>query len=409
MSNAFWHGFGDMNAISHNGPFVVTKGEGCWVWDDKGNKYFDAAGALWYVNVGHGRKEIAQAMYDQASQIASYSSFGDCTTPSTIELANTVASIAPNPDSKVFFTLGGSDAIDTAMKIARRYWTLKGNPDKQVILFRDNGYHGMNIGGTSIAGIGPNNENLGDFVTNVAQVSWDNADDVIAAIDAIGEGKIAALFCEPVMGAGGVRIAPDTYLQAIRKACSERNILFVADEVITGFGRCGDWFASSRYNLEPDMMTIAKGLTSGYSPMGAVVAAPSVWNEFYREGAGIFRHGYTYGGHATSAAAGLANIKIIADERLPQHVAELEDYFTQAVKTLEDIDVVREVRAGVGFLGAIQLEDPTTAPHWYEKCRAAGVISRAIWTGSLQIAPPLVITKDEIDQMVALFRKGLTS
>ncbi len=408
MSNAFWHGFADMHAISTQGPLVISKGEGSWVWDANGKKYFDAAGALWYMNVGHGRHQIADAMADQARRIASYSSFGEAVTDTTIELANTVASLAPNPDSKVFFTLGGSDAIDTAIKISRRYWAMRNQPKKQAIIFRNNGYHGMNVGGTSIAGIGPNNENYGDFITNVAQVSWDDADDVIATMDRIGEDNIAAMFCEPVMGAGGVRIAPDTYLHAVRKACSERNILFVADEVITGFGRCGDWFASNRFGLEPDMMTVAKGLTSGYSPMGAVIAAPSVWNEFYREGAGVFRHGFTYGGHAVSAAAGLANIKIMADEKLPQHVAELEGKFASALRTLEDLPNVAEVRTGVGFLGGIQMTDPASAPAMYARCRDAGVISRAIWGGALQVAPALSTTSDEIDQMVALFRAGLS-
>ena len=409
MSNAFWHGFADMHAIEKTGPVVITRGEGSWIWDQDGKKYFDAAGALWYVNVGHGRRAIAEAMAAQVSLIASYSSFGDCTTASTIELANLVASLAPNPDSKVFFTLGGSDAIDTAIKIARRYWTLKGQPKKQGIVFRDNGYHGMNVGGTSIAGIGPNNDGYGELLGNTVQVSWDDADEAIAAIDAMGEDSIAAFFCEPVMGAGGVRIASEAYLTAMRKACSERNILFVADEVITGFGRCGDWFASNRFNLEPDMMTVAKGLTSGYSPMGAVIAAPSVWREFYREGAGMFRHGFTYGGHATSAAAGLANIKIMMDEKIPAHVAAHEAVFASALRTLEDLPAVREVRSGVGFLGGIQMEDPASAPGFYVKCREAGVISRPIWGGTLQVAPPLTTTKDEIHQMVELFRAGLSS
>lgn len=408
MSNAFWHGFADMHAISEQGPLVLTRGEGSWVWDQSGKKYFDAAGALWYMNVGHGRRRISEAMMAQNALIASYSSFGECVTAPTIELANRVASLAPNPDSKVFFTLGGSDAIDTAIKMARRYWTLREQPQKQVILFRDNGYHGMNVGGTSIAGIGPNNEALGDLVTNVVKVSWDDADEVIAAIDRVGEDNIAALFCEPVMGAGGVRIAPDTYLHAVRKACVERNILFVADEVITGFGRCGDWFASNRFGLVPDLMTVAKGLTSGYSPMGGVIAAPSVWREFYRPGAGMFRHGFTYGGHATSAAAGLANLDIMAEENLPGHVARLEGVFAAALRSLEDLPIVSEVRTGIGFLAGIQIAEPSRAPEMYGKCRDAGVLSRAIWGGTLQVAPPLSTTEDEIHQMVALFRAGLS-
>jgi len=227
MSNAFWHGFADMNAISTNGPLVMTKGEGSWVWDDKGKKYFDAAGALWYMNVGHGRKEIGEAMAAQAADIASYSSFGECTTAPTIELADLVASISPVPDSKIFFTSGGSDSIDTALKMSRRFWTLQGKPSKKVIVFRENGYHGMHAGGTSIAGIPPNNDGYSELVEDVVRVPWDDADEMIATIDRIGEENIAAFFCEPIQGAGGVRIPPDLYLQTVRKACAERNILFV--------------------------------------------------------------------------------------------------------------------------------------------------------------------------------------
>jgi adenosylmethionine-8-amino-7-oxononanoate aminotransferase len=409
MSNAFWHGMADMHAISNNGPLVITKGEGSWIWDEKGKKYFDAAGALWYMNVGHGRKEIGEAMAAQAADIAAYSSFGECTTAPTIELADLVASISPVPDSKIFFTSGGSDSIDTALKMSRRFWTLQGKPSKKVIVFRENGYHGMHAGGTSIAGIPPNNDGYSELVEDVVRVPWDDADEMIATIDRIGEENIAAFFCEPIQGAGGVRIPPDLYLQTVRKACAERNILFVADEVISGFGRCGDWFASTRYGLQPDLMTVAKGLTSGYAPMGAVVAAPSVWETFYAPSAGVWRHGYTYGGHATAAAAGIANIKIMMRENLPAHVAQLEDKFASALRTLEDLDVVSEVRTGVGFLGGIQMADPNIAPAMYGKCRDVGVISRAIWGGTLQVAPPLSTTEAEIDEMVELFRVGLTS
>jgi len=267
----------------------------------------------------------------------------------------------------------------------------------------------MHAGGTSIAGIGPNNDGYSELVEDVVQVPWDDAEEMIATIDRIGEDNIAAFFCEPIQGAGGVRIPPDLYLQTVRKACAERNILFVADEVINGFGRCGDWFASTRYGLQPDLIAVAKGLTSGYAPMGAVIAAPSVWETFYSETAGVFRHGYTYGGHATAAAAGIANINILMREQLPSHVAKLEDKFATALRSLEDIDCVSEVRTGVGFLGGIQMADPSMAPAMYAKCRDVGVISRAIWGGAMQVAPPLTTTADEIDQMVALFRVGLTS
>lgn len=405
MSN-YWHPFSDVNAIDTRGEFVLERGEGSWVWDTAGKKYFDASAALWYVNVGHGRQAIGDAMAAQAGKIASYSNFGDAATPSTLELADLVTSLAPVPDSKIFFTSGGSDSVDTAIKMVRRFWTLKGQPNKKTIITRHRGYHGMHTGGTSIAGIPDNNVGYGDLIREVANVPWDDADELIAHIDRIGEDNIAALFAEPVIGAGGALFAPDMYLETIRKACAERNILFVADEVITGFGRTGYWFASERFNLNPDLILCAKGITSGYAPLGGVIASPSVWKTFAEPDAGIWRHGYTYSGHATACAAGLANLKIMIDEDLPGNVRRNEEYFAAKVKEIQS-PLVDHVRSGVGYLAGIQLVDPTRAMEMYLHCRSQGVLSRPLIGGALQISPALSTTREEIDQVVDLFNNAL--
>jgi len=406
--SAFWHPFADMNAVTNNGELVLVRGQGSWVWDSAGKKYFDGGGALWYCNIGHGREAVAKAMYDQACKIASYSNFGDMATEPAVAAANLVASLAPVPDSRVFFTSGGSDAVDTALKMVRRFWTLKDQPQKKIVIVRENGYHGMHAGGTSLAGIPDNNKGYNELVTDVVKVPWDDSDELIRVIDSIGEDNIAAFYCEPVMGAGGALFAPEMYLQTARKACLERNILFVADEVITGFGRTGEWFASIRYDLQPDLMLVAKGLTSGYAPLGAVVAAPSVWKTFYAPETGVWRHGYTYSGHATATAAALANLKIMMDEDLPGHVRRLEKTFSDAVQTLSDIPAVDHVRSGVGFLAGIQLKEPLRAMEYNSRVREAGLLTRAIVGGAIQISPALSTTEDEIHQMVALYRAGLT-
>ena len=422
MSNAFWHGFADMNAISTNGPLVMTKGEGSWVWDDKGKKYFDAAGALWYMNVGHGRKEIGEAMAAQAADIASYSSFGECTTAPTIELADLVASISPVPDSKIFFTSGGSDSIDTALKMSRRFWTLQGKPSKKVIVFRENGYHGMHAGGTSIAGIPPNNDGYSELVEDVVRVPWDDADQMIATIDRIGEENIAAFFCEPIQGAGGVRIPPDLYLQTVRKACAERNILFVADEVINGFGRCGDWFASTRYGLQPDLITVAKGLTSGYAPMGAMIASDRLFEPF-STGTNMFAHGSTFGGHPVAAAVAMRNLDIMQSEKINEHVREKESVFRKTLEKLYDIPIVGNIR-GEGFFYGIELvKDKETRESFsaQESERILrGFISQALFENGIycrtddrgdpvvQLAPALIANETQFDEIESILRNVLT-
>jgi adenosylmethionine-8-amino-7-oxononanoate aminotransferase len=317
------------------------------------------------------------------------------------------------PSGKVFLTSGGSDSIDSATKIVRRYWSLVGEPDRTVLIRRERAYHGMHAAGTSLSGIPANLEGFGSLLQDVVEVPWDDADALRSTIDRVGAGRVAAFFCEPVIGAGGVFPPPDGYLEAARGVCREAGVLFIADEVITGFGRCGAWFASGRFGLEPDLITCAKGITSGYLPLGAVIAAPSVWEPFWREGAGMFRHGYTYSGHAAVSAAALANLDIIESEALLERAKALEGELTTALAPLAEHPMVGEVRSGTGVLAAVQLEraaladDPGIAVRVALAARRHGIMARALALGALQISPPLAIEQDELEELAAGLKAAL--
>ncbi|MDL9936367.1 aminotransferase class III-fold pyridoxal phosphate-dependent enzyme [Gordonia sp. ABSL1-1] len=409
MSGSLWHGFADMGAVTSTGPFVLTRGEGVYVYDRDGNRYLDATAGLWFTNVGHGRREIADAVADQLGRLAHFSGFGDFTSDVTLELADRLASIAPVPDSKIFFTSGGSDSVDTAAKLARRYWHEQGRPEKEIIVGRTKAYHGMHVAGTALAGIEPNREGYGELMSTTETVEWDNAKSLLGLIERIGADRIAAFFCEPIIGAGGVYLPPEGYLAEVRAICRDHDVLFVADEVVTGFGRIGgdSWFASSRFDLAPDMITTAKGLTSGYVPMGAVFVAPRVAEPFYRGGV-WWRHGYTYGGHAGAAAAAMANLDIIEREGLLAEATRLEGDLARALAPLADLDAVAEVRTGLGAVSAVQLADPAQGLPMVAKLREYGVSSRAAGQGALQISPAFVMSTGEVGELAERLHAALT-
>ena len=407
----FWHSFADMSAVELGGELVVERGEGVHVWGESGRRYLDATAALWYCNVGYGRDEIADAAAAQMRTLSAYSTFGDLSNRPAIELTERVASLAPVQDSRVFLTSGGSDSIDTAAKIARRYWQLVGQPDRTVFITRERAYHGMHIAGTSLAGIEANANGYGALVGDVVRVAWDSAEGLREAIATAGPERVAAFFCEPIVGAGGVFAPPEGYLSEVREICRQTGVLFVADEVITGFGRVGDWFASTRWNLAPDLMTCAKGISSGYLPMGAVIVAPQVADPFWKPGTGMFRHGYTYAGHATVAAAALANLDILEREALPKRALDLEADLAAALAPLADHPMVEEVRAGTGVVAAVQLDtaairmDATLPNRTVAACRDAGIMTRTLATGGLQVSPALVIDHEGLTEL----RDGLAT
>jgi putrescine aminotransferase len=404
-----WHPFSDMGAIEASGEFVIARGEGSSVYDRDGNRYLDATAGLWFTNVGHGRAELAEVAAEQMSRLAAYHTFGDYATQPTLDLADKLAGIAPLPGSKVFFTSGGSDSVDTAAKLARRYWFEVGQPERTVIVGREKAYHGMHYAGTALAGIPGNREGYGQLVADATSVQWDSADDLRATIERVGPEHVAAFFCEPVIGAGGVYPPPEGYLADVRKVCTEYDVLFVADEVVTGYGRIGgSWFASTRFALEPDIVTTAKGLTSGYLPMGAVLVSPKVTEPFFKQDAGVWwRHGYTYSGHATAAAVALANLAIIEREDLLSEATRLESTLARALAPLAGHDRVAEVRCGVGALAAVQLADPGEAAGLARTLRSHGVATRAVGAGGIQISPAFVMTDDEVAEMAEAIAAAL--
>ncbi len=404
---SLWHPFSDMGSVSSNGEFVVARGEGVYVYDTSGRRYLDATAGLWFANVGHGREELAEAAAAQMRSIAAYYTFGDVATPATIDLADRIASLSPMPDTKVFFTSGGSDSIDSAVKLARRYWFELGQPSKRVVIGRTRAYHGTHVGGTALSGLEPNRAGWGDLMPDASTVDGTSAKALLLEIERLGASNIAAFFCEPIIGAGGVYPPADGYLAEVRQICRDNSILFVADEVITGYGRIGGaWFASTRFSLDPDMITTAKGLTSGYLPMGALLVAGSVAEPFYRGGT-WFRHGYTYSGHATSAAVASANLDIVEREDLLSSAARLESTLDKELAVLASHPAVSEVRSGFGAVAAVQLADTTQVFPLIGHLRRHGVSSRAVGAGGLQISPPLTMTDAQVGELVDGFTAAL--
>ncbi|MCD7052028.1 aminotransferase class III-fold pyridoxal phosphate-dependent enzyme [Rhodococcus sp. BH2-1] len=396
-----------MGAVQRDGAFVVSRGEGAYIWDDAGTRYLDATAGLWFSNVGHGRTEIADAVAAQLSKVAHFSNFGDFTSDTTVALAERLGAIAPVPGSKVFFTSGGSDSVDSAAKLARRYWNEMGRPGKKLIVGRQKAYHGMHVAGTALAGIPVNREGYGELMPDARTVGWDDAKSLLELIEREGADAIAAFFCEPIIGAGGIYLPPEGYLTEVRDICREHDILFVVDEVVTGFGRIGgSWFASTRFGLEPDMITTAKGLTSGYVPMGAVFVAPAVAEPFF--GGGVWwRHGYTYGGHAGAAAAAMANLDIVERENLLAESKRLESSLHEHLAPLAEHPRVAEVRSGLGAVAAVQLVDPAEALPFVKTLRAHGVSGRAAGQGAMQFSPSFVMTDEQVAEMAAGVRAAL--
>ena len=397
----------NMGAFRDRG-ITIVRGEASTVWDDAGKALIDISGALWYCNIGYGRAELADAAAAQMRELASYKTYDGFTSPQTEALAERVAEVVPLDGAKVFFTSGGGESIDTAAKLARAYWAATGKPDKHAVISRQFAYHGSNAYGTSLGGMAALTDVYGRLVPDVDQVPWDDAEALAEAIDRAGAENVAAFFAEPIIGAGGVLVPPDGYLDRIQEICREREVLLVLDEVITGFGRVGEWFATGRYGLSPDLITVAKGITSGYIPLGGVIASARVAEPFWAEGTqNVFRHGFTYAGHATACAVGLANLEVIEREGLVQRVRELEPVLADTLRPLADHPAVAEVRTGVGLLGAVELADPSKLPAVIDAAYERGVLVRGIRGVALQVSPPFVITEDELVQTAQVFGEAL--
>jgi putrescine---pyruvate transaminase len=403
----FWHGFADMHTVADH-EIVMVEGEGAVVRDAAGKEYIDATAALWFCNVGYGRREIADAVAEQLTKLSAYSSFGAYTTDASIAIADRLAKMAPIEDAVVFLGSGGSDAIDTAAKLVRRYWDVTGKPEKRVIVSREHSYHGMHVMGTSLVGMPGMKNGYGTtpFVGDVAQVPPLDPDAVADLFEERG-GEIAAFVGEPVIGAGGVIPPSPGYWAAINELCRAHDVLLIADEVITGFGRMGEWFGSTRFGIQPDLITFAKGVTSGYVPLGGVLVGKRVKAPFWDDpvpGA-VFRHGYTYQGHSGAAAAAMANLDILEREALVERVRELEPVLAKAVSRLADAPLVGEIRT-IGLTAAVALKpevlvaDPGTPEKVVAAALRHGVASRVLRAHAIHISPPFVITEAQIDAMV---------
>jgi putrescine aminotransferase len=410
----FWHPFANMAETAERGRVVFVSGEGAHLTDSEGKRYFDASGGLWYNAVGHGRERIARAIAAQAEKLAATTSFDVYATDVTLAVADRVAELAPIDDARVFLTSGGSDSIESAGKIIRRYFGLRGEPEKTVFIAREGAYHGMHAYGTSLAGISGNHDGWGPLVREIEHVTAFNAEALEEKIRELGAERVAAFFAEPVIGAGGVFPPPEGYLNAVREVCDRHGVLLVCDEVVTGVGRLGRWTASERFGVTPDLLILAKVLTSGYQPLGAVVVGPGVAEPFFEGDGAWLKHGYTYSGHATACAAAIANLEIIEEERLVDRVAELEQAVPRLLGPLADVDGISEVRT-IGLLAGVQLDGP-----WFEErgvplaeapvaVRERGQLSRLLASGALQFSPPFISTEEEIAGFADATADALTS
>src|SRR5580698_2467402 len=415
-TQAHWNPFANMAAVAGK-TVTIVRGEGSTIYDASGRPYLDALASLWYCNVGYGRTELGDAAAAQMHKLAGYQAYEMFTSEPAEELASRVARLVPVDGAKVFLTPGGgSDAVDTAAKLSRAYWRAAGQPGKEIIVGRSHAYHGVNAYGTSLGGIPVNTDPFGPLVTLVEHVPWDDASALAKVIEQAGADRVAAFICEPVIGAGGVYFPPDGYLAEVQRICRDNDVLFIADEVICGFGRTGKCFGSDRFGIAPDLMTLAKGLTSGYLPLGAVLASPTIAAPFWREGsAEIFRHGYTYSAHPAACAVGLANLDIIEREQLVARVRELEPALAQALAPLAGHELVSQVRTGAGLLAAVEINpaareaDAGLGARIVTAARERGVITRLLRGVALQISPPFVITPAELHQIAEVLAAALDS
>jgi len=420
--------FSDYTQLKNKGPRIITKADGVYLWDSEGHKILDGMAGLWCVAIGYGREELVQAASAQMRELPYYNLFFQTAHPPALELAKAIADLAPEGMNHVFFTGSGSEGNDTVLRLVRHYWALKGKPGKKVIISRVNGYHGSTVAGASLGGMSGMHEQ-GDLpipgIVHIAQPYWFDeggdmtpdefgvwaAEQLEKKILEVGEDNVAAFIAEPIQGAGGVIIPPDTYWPKVKEVLARYDILFVADEVICGFGRTGHWFGSDYYDLAPDLMTIAKGLTSGYIPMGGVIVRDEVVNVINQ--GGDFNHGFTYSGHPVAAAVGLENLRILRDEHIVDNVrTEAAPYLQKRLRELLDHPLVGEVR-GLGMLGAIELvkDKATRSRHegrgagmiCRQFCFDNGLIMRAVGD-TMIIAPPLVISHAEIDELVSKAR-----
>ena len=400
MTNALLHPFSP--PAKPEGEYLdIVRGEGSLVFDSGGRSYVDGIANLWLCQVGHGRTEIIDAVTAQMHQIEAYNTFAPFTSGPAAQVAEMIVERSPHPDGRVFLGCSGSEAVDTALKLARLVQQRRGHEGRQVIIRRTNGYHGTNFGGTSAQGISLNREGWGDLVPHFIEVPHDDLEAAATVFADHGE-RIAAVLTEPVQGAGGVYPPVDGYLEGLRRLCDDHGALLIFDEVICGFGRTGSWFGAQTFGVTPDLMTFAKGVTSGYQPLSGVIVSQSVCDELEEPGF-LLRTGYTYSGHQASCAAGIANIELMEAEGLVERVDHIGERLRAGLTALEGDGLIESWR-GMGAIYAAELGRDAVSAR--DKMLEAGVILRPMGT-CLAICPPLVITDDEIGRIIDAMADGL--
>jgi putrescine---pyruvate transaminase len=407
-----WHPFADMHAV-RSSEITIVSADGCHVTDADGKRYLDGTASLWCVNVGHGRRELADAAHEQMTRLATYSAFGPFANEPALELAERLCDLAPVDDARVFLTSGGGDSIDTAAKLARRYFAAVGQPERVHLISRSQGYHGTHGLGTSLGGIAANRVDVGPLDPNSSQVQHDSLDALAAEVERVGAERVAAVFIEPVIGAGGLHQPLPGYLEGAAALCERSGVLLVIDAVISGFGRLGEWFGPERWGLRPSMITFAKGVTSGYLPLGGVVISGAVAAPFWDEPSPPwFRHGPTYSAHPTACAVALANLDIIEREGLLARGLELEGELVRVLRPLADHPLVGDVRCGIGALAAVALsaealaQQPTAAARVWAHARDRGVLVRPL-ADAVALSPPLIATREDIETAAAAIADSL--
>ena len=429
----FLHPFTDHRQLAERGTRVITRAEGVYIWEANGRKILDGMSGLWCVTLGYSRTELADAGARQLRELPYYNSFFQCTTPPAIELARELCELAPPGFNRVFFTASGSEANDTNIRLVRYYWTLLGKPDKQIIIARRNGYHGSTVGAASLSGMPWMHAQAGLPIPNILHIEqpyWyglggdlDPAEfgrriarQLATTIEEVGVDKVAAFIAEPVQGAGGAVVPPATYWPEIQKICDEYGILLIADEVITGMGRLGHWFGSEHYGIRPDLMTFAKGVTSGYQPLGGVMVGDRVGNVLVDKG-GEFYHGFTYSGHPVACAVARATLQVLRQEKLVERVRDaVIPAFSSRWQKLADHPLVGEARSA-GLIGGLELVSSKTSRQRFapelkagERCRdfsiEEGLVMRAVGD-TMIVAPPFITTDAQLDELVDKAWKAL--
>jgi adenosylmethionine-8-amino-7-oxononanoate aminotransferase len=429
-----WMHFTRMSAYEDHEIPIIVRGEGCYVYDEHGKRYLDGLSALFCVNIGHGRADVVQAGADQAKELGFYTNW-TFAHPRAIELAARIAELAPGDLNRVFFTSGGSEAVESAIKLSRQYHKVTGNPLKTKIIARDIAYHGTSMGALAATGItslrtpfepltpgGVHVPNTNTFRMPHGYSESELAEAVAEKIEFEGPDTVAAVIMEPVQNAGGCFVPPEGYWQRVREICNEYNVLLISDEVICAWGRLGEWFGAQRFDYEPDLITTAKGLTSAYAPMGAVIASDKVAEPFM-EGHNSFTHGFTFAGHPVCAAIALANLDVMENEGIIENVRTNQGAFKDMLDSLRDIPIVGDVR-GTGYFHAIELvKDQDSDAQWTDEesetllrgylsgeLYERGLICRADDRGDpvIQLSPPLIAGPSQFDEIESILRPVLT-